>query len=123
MLRIRPEQLEPLQKSAEAEFLRRVRTLLLFEDYELVAPHLAELDDVIAATFARAWSLGLRQERSLTAFIRLRFAAGEGFDSHPLVARYLNHPGGTPDDRFDYLMRRVAPWEWEAVARELRGGR
>jgi len=123
MLTIRPEQLASLQRSTEAEYLRRVRTLLLFEDDELVAPHLSELDERIAAAFARARTLGLRQERSLTAFIRLRFAVGEGFDRHPLVARYFSRPGGTPDDRFDYLMRRIAPWEWEAVARELPGGR
>lgn len=107
----------------EKAFLRRVRVLLLIEDYESVALHYDELDETIERAFARARAHGLRQERSLTAFIRLWFTIGPEFDRHRVVARYLGKTPGTPDDRFDALLRGVADWEWLSISDEIRGSR
>lgn len=119
MLKIRSAQLDALEKSTVTAYLRRVRELLLTEDYEVVALIYDRLDEAIAAVYERARGHGLRQERSLTAFIRLWFSIGKDFDRHPLVARYLHGPYGTPDQCFDYLLKRVAAWEWERISNEL----
>jgi hypothetical protein len=119
MLKIRPEQAAALERSSERELQLRIRKLLLAEDYELVALDLERLDAILGEVLTRARALGLRQERSLTTYVRLWFAVGEEFDRHPTVARYLAGPPDGADARFDYLMFRIAPWEWEAIAREL----
>ena len=72
----------------------------------------AHLDDsalhaAIAAAVPKALSFGIESGRPVLAFVGLWVSLGPGFAEEPEVQRYMHAPLGTPDEKMDWLFKRI----------------
>jgi hypothetical protein len=129
MLKIRPEQLEAFQPSAEAAFESRVIEYLRFEHADVVVRHhtgsitVADIKEeplleMIRTRLQRARDYGMSWESSLMAFMVLTFVVSPTFDHQPAIRRVLLDETIEPDLRIDQLWEQTSEEDWEAAAQE-----
>lgn len=116
MLRIRAEQMEALDRTAQAIFHTRLLKFLRQEMPEQTAEFSDDdLRKRIAESERRAATYGIISNAGVAQFACLTFLDA-AFDEVPEVRAYLSEPDGDPEERLDHLAEYLA----EADEEDLR---
>lgn len=126
MLKIRPEQMQAFQPSAEASFERRVVEYIKTHQAEVVVQLTtgtftvsqiadATLTEMVRRGIKRARAYGMTWQSTITSFVVLMFVMAPNFDAHPLIKRVLSDESIKPDLRIEQLWERTKDPNWRAA--------
>jgi hypothetical protein len=108
MIQISNETLNQFQQQMNARYYSELARILREESQQLVA-HLDDsaLHSAIAAAVPKALAFGIERGRPVLAFVGLWISTGPRFAEEPEVKRYMLAPFSTPDEKMDWLFKRV----------------
>jgi len=108
-----------LRAAVDEDFLREFRASFAAQFTGFVDDP-ATFDERSRSAFERARQFGLSRRKALYAYMQLDLIVGSEFILHPLVAPGLSRPKCLPpDERFDRVLKRLSPADWQGVADDL----
>lgn len=127
MLKLRQEQMDAFQATADEMFVGRIVGHLRADYADSVVRlatgafevrHLpdAALRAMVRGGLARARGYGMTAEASLAAFVALMVEVAPNFDEHPLLQRILKDPQVPADSRVERLLNEATEQNWQAAA-------